>query len=331
MKHKVAFIGAGDVVRRSYLPALAHRSDCTVAAICSQSIQSAREAASQFGIERVFDTYEELLRQPEIDTVFICTPTYLHRPIAEAAIAAQKHILVEKPLCATYEDSHALLEQAAGYDKTFYVAFNNQFRLENQWLRREVQAGKAGALELIDFSWYRTRRHEAKTWLYQPEQSGGGVLIDLGAHLIHFALSLLPDRRSFAVCGSTITHQPEISPVEDTAVGMITVDGATTLLIKLGWAMQLATPSSVTLEVLGRGGRLSNRDYQASEGVSKKTSGFEPLIEEFFQHIEAGTKPDLNLVEDTMLVLDKLYQSSRTGLSQSGNFCGAENEPHHRR
>jgi predicted dehydrogenase len=330
MKHKVAFIGAGDVVRRSYLPALAQRSDCTVVGVCSQSIQSAREVANQYGIEQVFATYQELLLQPEIDTVFICTPTYLHRPMAEAAIAQQKHILVEKPLCATYQDSQALLKQAAGYSKTFYVAFNNQFRGENQWLKHQVQAGKAGKIELIDFAWYRTKRYEAKAWLYRPEQSGGGVLIDLGAHLIHFALSLLPDRHEFTAYGHTISHQPNVSSVEDTAIGMVTVDSQTTILIKLGWAMQLATPSMVTLEVLGPGGRFSNRDYQAVEANIKKTSGFEPLLEEFFRHIEAGTRPDLYLVDDTMLVLDKLYQSSQTGASLNGNFCGARNEHDHR-
>jgi predicted dehydrogenase len=322
MRHKLAFIGAGDVVRRSYLPALAQRSDGAVVAICSQSGQSAREVAAQYGIERVYERYQDLLRQPDIDTVFICTPTYLHREIAEAAMAERKHVLVEKPLCATYSDSQALLEQVIGYSKTFYVAFNNQFRAENQWLRRETLAGKVGQIELLDFAWYRTKRHEAKTWLYQPEQAGGGVLIDLGAHLIHFALSLLPNCRHFTAYGHMISHQPDVSPVEDSAVGMITVDGQATILIKLGWAMRLPIPSSVTLEVLGREGRLSNRDYQAPANL-KKTSGFEPLIEEFFQHIEAGTRPDLDLVGDTMLVLDKLYQSSQTGATVSGKFWQA--------
>lgn len=322
MKHNVAFIGAGDVVRRSYLPTLADRTDCKIVAICSRNEQSARELATQYDIEIVFQDYETLLQQPDTDIIFICTPNYLHRTMAEAAMAQNKHILVEKPLCTTYQDSQALLQQAYRYSKTFYVAFNNQFREENQWLRTKVLADDIGEVELIDFEWYRTKRHENKSWLYDTALSGGGVLIDLGAHMIHFALSLLPSRGYYSACCYNVSHHAFSSPVEDTSTSIICVDDKTTILIKLGWDMQLSKRSRVTLEVFGLAGCVSNRDFEKDQTnmPQKVSDGYGAMITEFFQHIESNTKPDLNLVNDTMMLLDALYQSSQTRTAISGEF-----------
>jgi len=234
VEHRVAFIGAGDVVRKAYLPAVSRRKDSRLVAICSQKGESANELATLYGIEKVFSGYDEVLQQEDIDTVFVCIPTYLHRRIAEAAMKYNKNILVEKPLCANYQDSHILLQRAFHYRKTFYAAFNNQFREENHWLNSKVLAGDIGEIELIDFEWYRTKRYEDKTWLYDATLSGGGVLIDLGAHLIYFALSLIPNRREYTAYCNNMSHKVRPS-VEDTSVAMVTVDGKIMILVKLGW------------------------------------------------------------------------------------------------
>ena len=94
----MAFIGASDVVRNAYLPAVSRRKDSRLVAICSQKGESANELATLYGIEKVFSGYDEVLQQEDIDTVFVCIPTYLHRRIAEAAMKYNKNILVEKPL-----------------------------------------------------------------------------------------------------------------------------------------------------------------------------------------------------------------------------------------
>jgi len=316
--HRIGFIGAGDVVRKSYLPVLAYRDDCKVIAICSHAGQSATELADRFQIQTVCQDYAELLNHDDVETVFICTPTYLHRELAEAAMQRGKNILVEKPPCANYQDSHALLAQAGQYPKTFYVAFNNWFREENEWLRTKVMAGELGGAEIIDFEWYRTKRYESKAWLYDARRSGGGVLIDLGTHLIHLALSLVPHRCGFVAYCRSVNHSLMPSSVEDTSVAMITVDHKITLVIKLGWDMILPTPSHVFLQVRGTKGGISNLDYSG-----RKTDGYSSMIEDFLGHIEKGTKQDFALVQDTMLLLDALYESGRSGTTVAGKFLHA--------
>ena len=317
MEHRIGFVGAGDVVRKAYLPALASRVGCHIKAISSRSMLSAGKLAAQYGIERVFGGYEELVGQDDIDTVFICTPPYLHSQIAEATMQGSKNVLIEKPLCTNYQAGRSLLQRARTYARTFYVASNNYFREENQWLKSQVIDGEVGNIEVIDFEWYRRRRYEDKSWLYNPALSGGGVLMDLGYHMIHLALSLIPQRVRFAALCKNLRHEWQ-SGVESTATSMITVDDKITILLKLGWDMNLPTRSRVVLRVYGDKACLSNQDYQGN-----KTEGFSRMVDDFFRHIEARVVPDLGLIEDTMLLLDALYEADRSQSIIRGEFCVA--------
>lgn len=313
MEHRVGIVGAGDVVRRSYLPALFRRSDCRVRAICSARGDSARALASAYGIREVSADYGDLVRHADIDAVFIATPPYLHREIAERAMEAGKHVLVEKPLCSSYGDCRSLLERAGAYEKVFYPAFNNQFREENLTLRSKALGGDLGALELIDFEWFRTKRYTDKLWLYDRRLAGGGVLMDFGVHLVHLALALLPDRKSYHAFSGGFRQAEH--DVEDTAVAMVIVNGKTTFLLKAGWDMKLTAPARVVLNVYGRAGSASNLDYRGP-----KTDGFESLLADFLRHVKSGTKADLKLVDDTMSLVDALYKSSESGAPVEGRF-----------
>ena len=311
----IALIGAGDVVRKSYLPALTSRTDCKVIGICSQQGQSASELASFYGIEKVFPYYTDALEHDAVDTVFICTPTHLHREITEAAMDFNKNVLIEKPLCTNYEDTRRLLNRAKTYPNAFYVTFNNQFRSENAWLKARVLAGDFGEIELIDMNWYRRLIATNKSWLYNQTYSGGGVLIDLGTHLIHLALSLVPNRQTFRVYCNTVSHNLPDSTVEDTAIAMITINGITTIQLKLGWDMELDQKSRVKLEVFGRNGSVANHHYNG-----EKMNPFNRLIDDFFHHIESKTIPDLALIDDTGMIIESMYHSSRSSKLIEGEF-----------
>jgi len=317
MFHRIGVIGAGDVVSRAYLPAITKRADCMVMAVCSESGRSARELAAHDHIPMVCNDYVELLDCHAIETVFVCTPTHLHREMAAAAMSRRKNVLVEKPICTTYADARYLLQQAKEYSKTFYAAYKNQFREENLWLKSKALSGELGRIEIMDFEWYRTKRYEHKTWLYDPVYSGGGVLMDLGAHLIHIALSLLPSRCTYRAFCQNILRGSASSRVEDTSVALVTVNDRTAISIKLGWDMKLQTKSKVVLQVYGTAGHASNLDYNGP-----KRDGYEAMVADFLGQIEGGATYGLGLVEDSMLLLDALYRSNESRETISGQFVG---------
>ncbi len=315
MSYNIGILGAGDIVRKVYLPELSKSSAFNISGICSQSGSTAQALADEYQIPTVTNNYLQLIKHGDIDCIMICTPTAMHRCMAEAAMDHNKHVLVEKPLCLNYSDSHDLLTRAQSYGRVFYPAFNNRFREENLYFRKVINEGKIGEIELIDFEWYRTRRYEQKKWLYDPQISGGGVLIDLGAHLIHMALDLIPQREEFHVFSQNYTHAPGSSQVEDTSLGMIEIDRRATIFIKTGWDMQLPSPSRVKLEVIGHEGVTSNLDYHGS-----KSDGYNSLLVDFFDIIEKKKNVDLQVVDDTMLIIESLYTSWKNHDIIKGKF-----------
>lgn len=315
----IGLIGAGDIVNKAYLPILSNRTDCKVIGICSKFGKSANRLAREYRIEHVFTDYKELIQIKDIDTVLLCTPNNLHYKIANYALVNKKHVLVEKPLCSQYRDSFDLINKAKEYDKIFYAAFNNNFREENQWLKSKVLSGEIGDLEILDFEWYRTMRYIPKSWIYDYEQSGGGVLIDLGSHLIYYTLSLIPNRKKYIAYCSNYSHENNSWGVEDTSISMITIDGAVSIVIKLGWDMNIPSPSKVNLRVFGKKGSISNKDFQG-----EKSDGYANMIQDFFNHVEAKTMPDLGSVGDTMMLLDALYKSSQSQSLITGMFSSTK-------
>ena len=305
MAHRVGIIGAGDIARKTFLPLLAERKDCELAAICSRTPGPARELATEYGIEQVYDDLHSLLERSDIDTVFVCTPTETHLTIAQAALKQSKNVLIEKPLTTIYEDDVSLLKLARLQSKTFYVAFNNYFREENRWLSRQVLAGTLGRVQIIELEWYRA----------QPFPSGG-VLMHLGAKLFHFALSLIPERRSFTAICQNVQRSGESATDEDTSTSSVVIDGKVSINMRLAWDIVLPVDSRVNLDVFGENGGVSNRDYKGTQ-----SDGYENMIGEFLEKSGSGEPMDLDLVEDTLTLLNALYRSHRIQAVVSGNFA----------
>ena len=77
--------------------------------VAASSPESAGAAAAELGADRAFESAEELVRDPDVDVVHICTPNHLHLPLAEAALAAGKHVICEKPLARTLREADEMI------------------------------------------------------------------------------------------------------------------------------------------------------------------------------------------------------------------------------
>lgn len=317
MTIRLGIIGAGVVVGKHYLPNLTARTDCAVTAICSGHGDSARALAGQYRIPAVPADWRELLALPTVDAVLICTPNCLHYELARAALAAGKHVLLEKPVCSTLADTRALLAAAAASDRTFAITFNQGFREENAWLYDQAMAPGGGPPTMISLQWVRpSQPGEDRNWRRRHSQAGGGVLMDLGPHVLHLALSLLPARRRFvAQCRLGRHEGPDA--VDHTACGLLTVDDATLVSFWLSWALPEKCSPRVCYEVFGPHGSFRNQDY-----TGPHSTGWQHFFDMFFAHIRAGTKPDLAIAGDVMMLLDVCYRAAATGVDQAGVFGG---------
>src|SRR5919112_6687964 len=103
MKHniRVGVVAAGAIAQLAHIPVLSKMRGAQLVAVCDNDRPKARSLADRFGIPDVFTDIEDLLELDELDAVVVATPNHLHEPHVLSALAANRHVLCERPLSLT--------------------------------------------------------------------------------------------------------------------------------------------------------------------------------------------------------------------------------------
>ena len=159
--------------------------------------ENMREVADELGCENVTARYEDVLENPEIDVIDICTPNNLHFDMVEKAVKAGKHILCEKPLGINAEETEKMLEMIEDSNKCYGMVFNNRHLPCIMRAKQIVEEGKLGRI----LSFRCAYRHSSGTdpeknagWKQNKDICGAGVLFDLGSHVIDLLSCVLGDK-----------------------------------------------------------------------------------------------------------------------------------------
>jgi len=166
--------------------------ECVV--LADGTAERAREAAPSLGFTRSTGDWRELIADPQIDVVDICTPNHLHAEMALAALAAGKHVYCEKPLALDVRESATVAEAAKRAGVCNAIGFNYICNPMVQAARELIQAGEIG--EVVGFSGHYVEDYMCDprtpfTWRCERRLAGAGALADLGSHLINMAHVLL--------------------------------------------------------------------------------------------------------------------------------------------
>ena len=157
-----------------------------LAAIADADETLARDAARRYGYERAVSSWEEVVADPSIDAVSIVVGNDLHRPIAEALIAAGKHVLCEKPLAGSLDDARAMVAAEERADVVTAVGYTYRRSPAIAAIRDHVRNGDLGELTLFDGRYwcdYACDPRGPLSWRYKGGP-GSGALADIGAHVI---------------------------------------------------------------------------------------------------------------------------------------------------
>jgi predicted dehydrogenase len=167
---------------RLAVPAMQKSEWCDVCAIASREQAKAEKAARALGIPKTYGSYEELLRDPEIEAIYNPLPNHMHVPWSIKAAEAGKHVLCEKPLGVTVREANELQQVQERTGVKIGEAF--MVRTHPQWLRaRElVRSGRIGQLRSIvgHFSYFNRDAENIRN----KYQIGGGGLMDIGCYPI---------------------------------------------------------------------------------------------------------------------------------------------------
>ena len=171
---------------------------------------AAKEAAEKFGFENWGIDWHDLINDPEIDVIDICTPNNVHAEIAIAAAKAGKHILCEKPLSLTTEQAKEMYHAAKEAGIITMVAFNYRRTPAVQLAKKYIEEGAIG--EILDFRGTYLQDWSADpdsplSWRFRKSVCGSGALGDIGTHVVDMLRFLVGEFDS--VNARTATYIPE--------------------------------------------------------------------------------------------------------------------------
>jgi len=187
-KLKVAIIGCGGIANGKHLPSLSKLKQIEIVAFCDIEIEKAKNAAEKYGtIEAaVYEDYKQLLKDPSIDVVHVCTPNISHAEISIAALESGKHVMCEKPMAKTYEEAKAMVEASERTGKKLTIGYNNRYRQDSQYLHKVCERGDLG--EIYFAKAHAIRRRAVPTWdpdKFTVEDSAFGfITMENGATIV---------------------------------------------------------------------------------------------------------------------------------------------------
>lgn len=154
----------------------------------SRSRARAEEYRELFGGVAAFDSYEDAVSHSRIDVAVVATPTASHKELAQLALRAGKHVVVEKPAFLTTHEADAVALRAHDVGRYVFVAENYYYKPVARLLRRMIAGGELGDVRFVSIN--ATKQQRLGGWRDDPALSGGGALFEAGVHWISFAANL---------------------------------------------------------------------------------------------------------------------------------------------
>ncbi|GGD49745.1 Gfo/Idh/MocA family protein [Paenibacillus nasutitermitis] len=342
----IAVIGAGSI-SEAHLKAYDRNSDAKLYAICDLNVERANAAARKYGIANIYTDYRELLADPSIEAVSICTWNNKHAEMAIAAIEAGKHVLVEKPLCRTVEEALQIQRAVRSSNKILQIGYVRRFEPKAQMLRKFVDEGEFGDIYFAKTSYIR-RLGNPGGWFADIERSGGGPLIDIGVHVIDIIWYLMGKPKVKSVSGNTYRqlgnranvenlsfykaadYDAGKNTVEDMANVMIRFENGASLLVDVSFTLHAKDESSIRcfgqrggfeiepelVLVTEKHNTILNMQPQTDSPGFQFDTAFQNEIDHFIDCVRQGKEP-ISPVEDgveMMKILCGIYESAAKGV-----------------
>ncbi len=219
MKVKWGVIGACGIADRRTIPeGIIPAKNAELVALMDIDEERLKEIAKKYGDVRCYTKEEDLLKDKEIEAIYIATPTYLHHKQALMAARAKKHILLEKPIAMNLGQAEEIISICRENKVKLTLGYMMRYHSYHQKIKKMIDEKKLGKLIMGRAQltcWYPLMKG---SWRQEPTLGGGGSLIDMGSHCI----DLLEMFMGKVVEVSSYTgNLVQDYPVEDTALVLL--------------------------------------------------------------------------------------------------------------
>ncbi|MBE7045172.1 MAG: Gfo/Idh/MocA family oxidoreductase [Ruminococcaceae bacterium] len=310
--------------------AIAETKDAKLYAICDVIEERAKKGAEQYGA-KVYTDFDTMLSDKEIDVVHICTPHYLHVPMATACLSAGKNVVLEKPVVMKPEEFEILANAVENSPNKLCTMLQNRTNPCVRRLRKEMQEKDLGDLKAVCafLTWTRDEAYyRSEEWRGKWDTEGGGVLINQAVHLIDL-MSWLGGGVEQLRCNISTKYLDDIIEVEDTADAVFYMKNGTRGCFYATNAYSENSPFRLELQFEkalyryadgllycirdGQVEILENDEKPTTGGKNYWGTGHLEVIRDFYQSLETGTENYLCLKDawHSAKVLMGMYTSAK--------------------
>ncbi len=337
-KMKVAVIGCGNIANFAHIPSYLKNEEAEIKYFCDIIPERADKAVEHYKCGKAVYDYHEILNDPEITAVSVCTPNNVHAQISIDFLKAGKNVLCEKPAARTYEEALLMLDAQKQTGKILNIGVVNRFNDSVNKIKSLIDSGELGDVYQVYISFRSHRSIPGLGGAFTTKEiSGGGVLIDWGVHFLDIVMYCCSDPKvktvtaeTFSKLGSNMSEYTYVDmwagppkldgtyDVEEGITGLVRTEGPT-ITLNGAWAQNIGE-NEMFIDFIGdKGGvRLQyGADftlYGAKSGMltTTKTSfttnnHFENEINAFVKCIQTGEKLPSNI--DTNILTSKLMQA----------------------
>jgi predicted dehydrogenase len=275
----VGVIGCG--IGKWHVEGFSRDPRADILAIAGLDSDRCNQVAGDHNIPNIYEDYHQLLNRPDVAAVSIAVPNFLHVPIGLDAIAAGKHVLMEKPLARNEAEGEVLVRAARDAGLVLGMIFNRRARSDMEVLKAYIARGELGRIYHAKAFWRRRAGIPGLgTWFTSRELAGGGPLIDLGVHVLDMVLHAMGEPEIETVSAATYAElgpqglgqwrgerfaPSSVHPyeVEDLAVAFLRTTTGATIFLETSWAAHSGDTDDFGISLLGDqgGAELHVKDY----------------------------------------------------------------------
>ena len=286
---RIGIIGCGGMGRH-HTGALQRLEGVGISAVADVNAEAAASLKEMAGAAHCFTDYQDLLKLQELDAVFICLPTGLHRDAVTAAAAARKHIFCEKPIAMKLEDAQAMIDACREAGVVFMIGFVRRF--DNDWgkIRELIQSDAIG--RPVVWRHCTAGAGPGALW-YVDKDMGGGPLIDGAVHNYDFARYTFGEAKRAA---GSMKHFRTDATGWDTGTGIVNFESGDDLMLSWSWGLPRGSAGGGLFDFMGPKGALTGPvpAEELPEGVGPATHGaYRLTLAEGEQRIEVFEKNNM--------------------------------------
>ena len=205
-KIKVAVIGCGTIANGAHIPSYMNNDTCEIKYFCDIIPERAEKAVKEYGVGIPVVDYHDILNDPEVEAVSVCTPNKMHAIIAKDFLRAGKNVLCEKPAARTYAEALEMQKVQHETGKVLNIGVVNRFNESVNKIRSLLEEGALGEVYQVYVSFRDQRCIPGIGGAFTTKDiAGGGALIDWGVHFLDIVMFCTGDPQPLTVTGNTFS------------------------------------------------------------------------------------------------------------------------------